>query len=140
MIDYNNENLTAVKAQLERFSADFGGTQIYEPVQSAFNVDVEAGFKKRIFLLTDGQVGNTSAIVKLIEDQCSKADDTKVFSFGMGGSCAKTLITESANSGKGKSYFVENDDEIEMKEQVIDALQKAAEPALINCNFDFGLE
>jgi len=57
----------------------------------------------------------------------------------MGGSCAKTLITESAISGKGKSYFIENDDEAEMKEQVIDALQKAAEPALINCNLDFGL-
>lgn len=90
-------------------------------------------------MLTDGQVSNTSSIIKLIEDQCSKADDTKVFSFGMGGSCAKTLITESAITGKGKSYFVENDDEVEMKELVIDALQKAAEPALINCNFDFGL-
>lgn len=78
-------------------------------------------------------------IIDLIERECGKADDTKVFSFGMGENCSKTLITESANSGKGKSYFVENDDEIEMKEQVIDALQKAAEPALINCNFDFGL-
>jgi hypothetical protein len=29
MIDYNNENLAAVKAQLEYFSANFGGTQIY---------------------------------------------------------------------------------------------------------------
>jgi hypothetical protein len=29
MIDYNNENLAAVKAQLENFSANFGGTQIY---------------------------------------------------------------------------------------------------------------
>jgi hypothetical protein len=91
-------------------------------------------------LLTDGQVGNTSAIIKLIEEKCSKADDTKVFSFGVGDDCEKTLITESAKSGKGKSYFVENDDEIEMKEKVIDALQKAAEPALINCNFDFGLK
>ena len=139
MIDYNNENLAAVKAQLENFSANFGGTQIYQPMESAFKVNVETGFKKRIFLLTDGQVGNTDMIIGLIEGECGKADDTKVFSFGMGENCSKTLITESANSGKGKSYFVENDDEIEMKEQVIDALQKAAEPALINCNFDFGL-
>lgn len=140
MFDYNNENLDAVKKQLDYFSANFGGTNIYEPVQSAFLANIETGYKKRIFLLTDGQVGNVTSIVKMIADQCKKADDTKVFSFGMGENCSRHLITESANAGKGKYYFVENDDEIEMKEQVIDALQKAAEPALINCKFDFGLK
>ena len=53
-IDYTHESLTAVKDQLEAFSADYGGTEIYEPLRSAFDVDIEAGFKKRIFLLTDG--------------------------------------------------------------------------------------
>ena len=62
-----------------------GGTEIYGPIKSAFDdVQVQAGFKKRIFLLTDGQVRNTSSIIQLIKNKCSKADDVKVFSFGMG--------------------------------------------------------
>lgn len=139
MIQYNNESLTSVKAALQNLDAEMGGTEIYGPIKSAFDdVQVQAGFKKRIFLLTDGQVGNTSSIIHLIKNKCSKADDVKVFSFGMGEDCERTLITESAKNGKGQSYFVENDDETEIKEQVIDALKKASEPALINCHFDFG--
>lgn len=104
------------------FDANFGGTNIYGPMDSAFNLKMPGGFKKRIFMLTDGQVSNKPAILQLIVDKCSKADDTKVFSFGMGTNCDRDLITQSAKDGKGKSYFVFNDDTVEMKEQVIDAL------------------
>lgn len=58
----------------------------------------------------------------------------------MGHSCSKHLILNSAEAGNGLSYFVSSNDQTEIKNKVIDALQKAAEPALIDCVFDLGIQ
>ena len=54
-IHYNDQNLMNAIKQVESFSANFGGTEIYEPIQNAFiNTPLEEGMQKRVFLLTDG--------------------------------------------------------------------------------------
>jgi hypothetical protein len=53
-------------------------------MQAAFNLSVPKDFKKRVFLLTDGEVGGVAQIVDLVRGRCKTKDDVKVFSFGMG--------------------------------------------------------
>lgn len=37
MIDYNDVNMERVKKRLKYFSADMGGTEIFEPLKDIFN-------------------------------------------------------------------------------------------------------
>lgn len=88
VIDYNNKTSEEAIRQVERFSADCGGTEILSPFKAAQVTPIE-GYNhyneyvrsfiygngktkmqkpkefvnKRIFLLTDGQVGNSQAVI-----------------------------------------------------------------------------
>jgi hypothetical protein len=80
-------------------------------------------FKKRIFLLTDGSVSAPERVIEHIEKCCGEEnDDTRVFTFGIGQGCNKRLVKESAKAGKGKHYFVMENEMDQLKSKVIDSL------------------
>ena len=57
----------------------------------------------------------------------------RVFTFGIGRDCDKKLVEESAQVGRGINYLVEDSKDMDLlKTKIIDALQKAMEPALDN--------
>jgi hypothetical protein len=57
----------------------------------------------------------------------------RVFTFGIGSDCDKKLVKESAEVGRGINYLIEDSkDMILLKTKIIDALQKAMEPAFDN--------
>ena len=60
-VEYNEENLRTALEQIESFEADFGGTEIFDPLEQIFEY-IEARNKKpvksHIYLLTDGAVNN----------------------------------------------------------------------------------
>lgn len=97
--------------------------------------------KNRIFLLTDGQVGNKADIVNLVKGYCNQKgnDNFRVFTFGVGNDCDKSLVKEIANAGHGSYNFCSDSNLSVLKSKIIDALSKAQEPALSNCTFDFGV-
>ena len=67
---------------------------------------------------------------------CDRNGD-RVFAFGVGDDCDKELIENSADAGKGNSYFVSDNNLADLRSYVIDALQKSSEPLLKNCSLDF---
>lgn len=90
-------------------------------------------------MLTDGQVDNRKNVIELIRNNCShkseKNSSVRVFGFGVGDGVDRDLVEKSAQYGQGKSYFVSDSNKIELKSQVIDALQHASEPYLLGCEF-----
>ena len=54
-LDYNDFMLQNTKESIAGFSANFGGTDIFSPLKSAFAQQAPQGYKKRIFVLTDGE-------------------------------------------------------------------------------------
>ena len=70
---------------MQSFTADFGGTEIYEPMLKAIN-DIEGGpnIKKQIFLLTDGDVSSPESVIKLAKDS---QKFVSIHSFGIGNGC-----------------------------------------------------
>lgn len=110
-----------------------------EEIQSL--MDEFKDFKNRIFLLTDGQVSNKNDIVKLVSNYCNQKDNDnyRVFTFGVGNDCDKSLVKEIAVAGHGSHNFASDTNLSVLKTKVIDALSKAQEPALNNCIFDFGV-
>ena len=59
--------------QVKNFDADFGGTEIFEPLQEIFKQIKQTEKKTKttkmthIYLLTDGAVDNTSDIINLVK-------------------------------------------------------------------------
>jgi len=59
-----NETLEKIKD----WDADFGGTEIYDPLENIFSDKSVQNYQKIIFLLTDGSVSYPEEIIKLIEN------------------------------------------------------------------------
>lgn len=70
--------------------ADMGGTDILSPLRAA-QENYQYGYKKVIFILTDGDVNNKSAVINRAE----KYNDTiRVNMFGLGGGCDEDFIRQ----------------------------------------------
>ena len=97
-------------------------------------------YKKRIFVLTDGQVRNKEDIVNYCDKMCAKNDDTKVFTFGIGNGCDEDLVKRVAEAGRGSYSIVGDNNPKDLKAKVVNALRKASDPALQKCSFNLGQE
>lgn len=60
VIPYNDETMQYVSNEVRSFSANFGGTNIHSPLKKA--LDMKSNKTKRIFILTDGQVGSPQTV------------------------------------------------------------------------------
>ena len=66
MQTYNDVILKNILHEFDSYSADYGGTEILQPIKSATRMSNE-GYKKRIFLLTDGDVSSPQKVIQHIE-------------------------------------------------------------------------
>ena len=62
VLNYNDKTRDAAISEIDTFSANFGDTEILEPLKEAQN-NYQFGKHKRIFLLTDGVVRNRDAVI-----------------------------------------------------------------------------
>ena len=85
--------------------------------------------QKRIFLLTDGQVGNRQDVINISHASYSM----RMHSFGIGDDCDQRLVNEVARMGRGSSSIVGDDRSHLVGSKIILALEKAFEPSLRNC-------
>ena len=65
MIQYTDENLEKVKQEIDSMDNNYGGTNILSPLREVIKANI-GKFKKRIFLLTDGQV-EVSPVIDIIK-------------------------------------------------------------------------
>ena len=81
----NEANNTGVINALERFEANFGGTNILAPLQLSYGIESNytgTQLKKRVFILTDGQVKDAQDVI-----QAAKNPAANVHTFGIGSGC-----------------------------------------------------
>lgn len=63
-VPYTDENLQIAVEQVKTFTANFGGTEIYRPMQHIFELGKpKTCAETHIYLLTDGAVFNTTDVV-----------------------------------------------------------------------------
>jgi von Willebrand factor A domain-containing protein 5 len=123
--EYTQDTLEYAIDQVKGFDADFGGTEIYQPLENIFSrATTSTDLDKHVYLITDGAVFNPQDVVNLIR---SYNDDFNVHTFGIGNGASTTLVIECANAGNGRYYFV-NDKAEGLQGKVIDALSKSFEP------------
>ena len=66
VIEYNEENVQDAISQIETYEADFGGTNIASPMEMAINMDADSSLRKRVILLTDGEITEGEGPEKVI--------------------------------------------------------------------------
>ncbi|RIB09289.1 hypothetical protein C2G38_2108988, partial [Gigaspora rosea] len=126
-----NSFLKALKHSQE-MTANYGGTEIYNPIKWAFD-NSSNDMPSSVFLLTDGKVNNVDQIVELIKScEEKKKDDVRFFSIGIGNSVSHNLVESVSRAGKGYAQFVTNNERMDKK--ILGMLKNAIKPPIKDYN------
>ncbi|EAR98295.1 type A von willebrand factor domain protein (macronuclear) [Tetrahymena thermophila SB210] len=132
---YSNENVELALNEIITYSANYGGTNIYQPLSEIFNQPYVKGYGRQIYILTDGQIENKENVMHLIQ---SNNISNRVHAIGIGLYVDKDLIIQSAKSGKGCHAHVT--DQSLIQESIINILQNSISPILEDVKLSYNKE
>lgn len=130
---YDDKSLDKANKHLKRLDANLGGTEVLRPLMAVLESKTNTELPRQVFLLTDGQVSNTEAVLSLVRKH---SDTTRVFTFGIGAGASHHLVRGVARAGEGACEFIYPGERIEGK--VLRQLEKAMAPALADVKVDWG--
>ncbi|KAL3678821.1 hypothetical protein R1sor_021777 [Riccia sorocarpa] len=110
---YDQDNLNTALQHVETFAADFGGTEMFPPIEAAFKNRFQ-DLETEILVLTDGAIWNTEPLFKLIQEQC-ESSAVRLFSLGIGDGVSHALVEGLARAGRGYAQIVGNQDKLDVK-------------------------
>ena len=131
-VSYTQETLRQAIAYV-RADARLGGTELLEPLQQVLAGKPTRGACRQVVLLTDGQISNEPAVLKLAKD---RAAANRIFSFGIGNACSRSLVEGFARATRGATEFVGEGEAIEPK--VLRTFGRINSPAIRDVAVDFG--
>src|SRR4029453_8404599 len=109
-----------------------GGRKPRPPLKWILEKPVREGLPRQLFILTDGQVSNTEAVIALVRKH---SVETRVFTFGIGAGASAHLVRGIARAGEGEAEFIHPGERIE--EKVMRQLKRALTPALTDVQVDW---
>jgi Ca-activated chloride channel family protein len=106
---YTQRTLDAAMAYVGRIDANLGGTELHEPLKSVL---ASGGSRqvRDIILLTDGQVSNEPAVIKMASTARGRA---RIFAFGIGPASSEFLVRGLAGATGGAAAFIAQNERIE---------------------------
>ena len=131
-VSYSQETLRQAIAYV-RAEADLGGTELMAPLQQLLAGEPTRGACRQIVLLTDGQISNEPAVLKLARD---RAAVNRIFSFGIGNACSRSLVEGIARATHGATEFVGEGEAIEPK--VLRTFGRITSPAIRDVAIGYG--
>ncbi|KAL9954878.1 hypothetical protein ACROYT_G042463 [Oculina patagonica] len=132
---YNDENLKEATKLAETMQADLGGTEILRPLEWVFSQPLVKGHPRQLFLLTDGEVGNTQQVINLVQKHSNTA---RCFTFGIGSGASTALVKGVARAGKGTAEFVTAQED-RLQSKVIKTLRRALQPFISDVSIAWDL-
>jgi hypothetical protein len=130
---YGDETLAEANRHVAAMEADLGGTEILPALASILERPLLEGRPRQLFVLTDGQVTNTEAVIALVRKH---SEATRLFAFGIGAGASGHLVRGIARAGEGEAEFIHPGERIEAK--VLRQLKRALSPALTGVEIDWG--
>ncbi len=123
---YNEAALREASLYVTRMSASMGGTALMKPLSALLGAPAIPGYGRQVFVLTDGQVNNTSEVVALVRHHGERA---RVFALGLGDGASHELVDGLAEAGNGTAEYVLNE---RVEAKVIAQLKDALHPSMSN--------
>ena len=112
---YDQTTLDEAVAYVKNFGSDFGGTEMYQPMDQTFQRRYK-DMNLEVFLLTDGQIWNQDKLFDLINHQVAKTHGAiRVFTLGIGRDASHALIEGVARAGNGFAQFVGDNEKMTRK-------------------------
>jgi Ca-activated chloride channel family protein len=130
---YDEASLALASHHVAGLRADLGGTEILAPLEAILKAPPRPGLPRQLFVLTDGQVSNTEAVLRLVRQH---SVDTRVFTFGIGAGASAALVRGMARAGEGAAEFIAPGERVEAR--VLRQLGRALVPALTDVRVDWG--
>jgi Ca-activated chloride channel family protein len=130
---YDEATLAEAAAHVRSLDADLGGTEILPALRSVLEGPPAGGLPRQLFVLTDGEVSNTDAVIALAREHASRA---RVFTFGIGAGASHHLVKGLARAGEGACEMIAPGERVEAK--VLRQLSRALSPALQDVHVDWG--
>ncbi len=112
---YDAVALEEATRYVNTFDANFGGTDIFQPMEDIFkkrytDMDLE------VFLLTDGEIWDQAALFNLLNKHIAESNGKiRVFSLGIGSDVSHALIEGVAAAGNGFSQSVGDNENMNSK-------------------------
>ncbi|WYZ38284.1 hypothetical protein EsH8_III_000198 [Colletotrichum jinshuiense] len=123
---YDQDTLQSAMKHIEGVSANFGGTEIYAPLEETFkrrhkDLDLE------VFVLTDGEVWNHDRLFDMVNKHVEGSKGAiRVFTLGVGTNASHALVEGLARAGNGFSQSVSENEK--MSGKVVRMLKGALTP------------
>jgi hypothetical protein len=130
---YDEGTFAEASAYVRSMEADMGGTEILPALKFVFAAKAPEGLPRQVFVLTDGEVSNTDAVIELVRRHGGR---TRVFAFGIGAAPSHHLVRGLARAGEGAAEFIAPGERIEKK--VLRQLNRALQAALTDVTVDWG--
>ena len=130
---YSDQSLREAKLAMSKLEADLGGTEILSPLCAL--LEEKTKVPRRIFILTDGSVSNSSECIKVTR---KNNKNNRVFTLGIGSGADRHLVKGLARSGLGTSVFTV-EGEI-MAPKIIKQLKNCLQPSFENAEINWGDE
>ena len=130
---YDDKSLKDATESVALISANLGGTEIYQPLEMILQKPLMASHARQVFVLTDGQVSNSSACIDLVKRNNS---NNRVFTLGVGSSADRHLVKGMARAGMGTSAFTTLGEPIAPK--IINQLKNACQPCISDVSVKWG--
>jgi len=108
----SDQTLQQGRDYIQKTDANLGGTELLPPLQAIYASQVpQPNTLRNVFVLTDGQVGNTSTVVNIVAKNTAR-----VFSFGIGAGVDTNLVEGIAKAGNGSCEYARDEkDRIQAK-------------------------
>ena len=127
---YSQATLEQATKYVRKMQADMGGTEILEPVRSAFENRNKGDSNTQIIILTDGEVFNTKDTIDFVHQARSDSKETvRFFALGIGHQASHELVEGIARNGGGYAEVVAIDGRGKWQERVIQMLKAALMPS-----------
>ncbi|KAI0403512.1 von Willebrand factor type A domain-containing protein [Xylaria palmicola] len=129
---YNEINLGEALEYVDTLAADFGGTEMLEPVQATISQRYQ-DLALNVIILTDGQIWGQNELFRTIRES-SEQNHSRFFSLGIGQGASTALVEGIAAEGNGISQFVAEGEPMDKK--MVRLLKGALMPHLNDYSFD----
>ncbi|KAK1724169.1 von Willebrand factor type A domain-containing protein [Colletotrichum acutatum] len=123
---YDQNTMETAMQHIDTFSANYGGTQIYNPIESTFerrHIDLDL----ETFVLTDGEVWDHGRLFGMVDRLVRESKGAiRLFTLGVGSGVSHSLIEGLARAGNGFSQSVSEGEK--MSGKVVRMLKGALTP------------
>ena len=133
-VKYTNESADKALELAQKLSGDLCNTNLHKPLNFIFSQPLTEKDKlRRVFILTDGVVDNSSEVISLV---INNSTTTMCSAIGIGQNVDRNLVEQIGKKGEGYVDFVSscNDD---MKSTVINQLSQSLNEI---CEVDISIE